>query len=164
MKHILKQFTQRQANPFIQFVKYSIAGGVATTVHIVFFFLLAWKVFPALTGDDIVVRLLGLSVAGISDALRARNSMIDNVIVFMFSNFTAYILNILWVFEPGRHHRVLEILMFYAASGVSMVVGTSLMGLLIAWFQLSTTVAFSANIATALLINYTMRKFVIFKG
>ena len=30
MKHILKQFFQREAHPIIQFIKYGIAGGLAT--------------------------------------------------------------------------------------------------------------------------------------
>jgi hypothetical protein len=37
------------------------------------------------------------------------------------------------------------------------------MGMLIAWLKLSTTVAFGSNLATALPINYAMRKFLIFK-
>jgi putative flippase GtrA len=164
MKHFLKQFTQVDAHPAIQFIKYSIAGGVATAVHISLFYTLASTLFPALTADDFIARLLHLPAADVSVALRARNSMIDNVIAFVFSNFTAYILNILWVFKRGRHHWLVEVGMFYAVSAVSIVIGTSVMGALIRYFGLTTTVAFSANLVSALFINYGMRKFVIFKG
>lgn len=164
MKHIIAQFTQRQANPVIQFIKYGISGGVATVVHVVVFFLLVWKVLPALTPEDPTVRLLGVGVIEISDAIRARNSAICQVLTFIVSNMTAYLLNIFWVFERGRHHFLVEIGMFYAVSGVSLFAGTSLMGFLILHYKLSTTVAFLANLVTALAINFVMRKFVIFKG
>jgi putative flippase GtrA len=68
------------------------------------------------------------------------------------------------VFHRGRHHWLLEIGLFYAVSGVSLVIGTTLQTALIGHFGLTTTVAFGANLVTALLINYAMRKFVIFKG
>lgn len=164
MQSILKQFTQREASPFIQFVKYAIAGGVATAVHIGSFYLLAWLVFPALKPDDIVVTVLRISAVDLSDALRARNAMIDNAIAFIFSNLTAYLINVWWVFERGRHHRVIEIGLFYMVSGLSIVIGSVLMGILITYFSLSTTVAFIAVIIVSTLINYILRKKVVFKG
>ena len=83
---------------------------------------------------------------------------------FIVANFVAYILNVWWVFEAGRHHIVIEILLFYLVSGFSMFVGTVLMGYLIRRHGVRTTYAFGTNILTALLINYAMRKFVIFQG
>jgi len=96
--------------------------------------------------------------------LRARNSMIDNGIAFIFSNMVAYVINIYWVFEPGRHPWYIQISLFYLVSGVSVVIGTALMGWLIRRFGMTTTYAFLANLVSALLINYAMRKFVIFNG
>lgn len=148
----------------LQFVKYSLAGGIATLVHIVVFHLVALTLFPALQESDAVVRLLGLNVPELDDATRALNSMLANGLTFIISNLSAYIMNVMWVFEPGRHRRSIEIGLFYLVSGVSLVVGTGLMGLLIRYFHLQTTIAFSANIISAVLINYAMRKFVIFKG
>jgi putative flippase GtrA len=164
MNDLLQQFKQRDAGPLVQFIKYGISGGVATAVHICLFYLLAWKLMPALSGNDVVAGLLHMPVQEVSDAIRSRNSMIDNFLAFLVSNLTAYILNILWVFKPGRHHPVVEIAMFYAVSGVSIFVGTSIMGFLIRYYGMMTTVAFCANLVSALLINYAMRKFVIFKG
>ncbi|MDP2990779.1 MAG: hypothetical protein Q8O57_09475, partial [Kiritimatiellota bacterium] len=89
MDGIWKQFTRREASPLIQFIKYAICGGGATTVHVIVFFLLAWLIIPALNDQDIVVRLLHLSAGDISDAVRARNAMINNALAFILSNLTA---------------------------------------------------------------------------
>jgi len=103
-------------------------------------------------------------VPAMNDAMRARNAALDNFFAFIFSNLTAYLLNIFWVFKRGRHHWLMEIGLFYAVSGVSMVIGTTIQTWMIAHMGLTTTVAFVANMVTALLINFAMRKFVIFKG
>jgi putative flippase GtrA len=99
---ILKQFMGREASPFVQFIKYGIAGGLATTTHIIIFHFAAWKFFPALQQNDAAVRLFHLSVQTMGDSMRASNAMIDNGIAFLISNFVAYILNILWVFKRDR--------------------------------------------------------------
>jgi putative flippase GtrA len=161
---LIGQFTGRKAGPLVQFVKYGISGGVATAVAIVLFSLMAWKVLPALTDRELVVRFFHLSVPALADGARARNAAVDNLVAFLFSNLTAYFLNILWVFHRGRHHWAVEIGLFYAVSGVSFIIGTTLQTWLIAHLGLTTTVSFAANLVTALLINYAMRKFVIFKG
>lgn len=153
-----------QNDNLIQFIKYALAGGLATITHIVFFHLVAWKMFPALQPQDHFVRLLGLKIRKITDTHRARNSAISNILAFIVSNAVAYITNYLWVFEPGRHSIFVEIALFYAGSGVSMALGTGLMGVLIKRFGLLTTYAFGSNIVIAVLINYALRKFVIFQG
>lgn len=148
----------------IQFIKYAIAGGVATLTHICIFHLIAWRLFPALQEHDHAVRMLKLKIVTINDYQRSRNSMIANVLAFLVANMVAYITNILWVFEAGRYHFVIEILMFYAVSGFSAFIGTGLMGVLIRRFGMLTTYAFVSNILTAVLINYAVRKFFIFNG
>lgn len=164
MKALLRQFAGQDHGPFVQFVKYGIAGCMATAVHVALFHLAAWKLFPALQASDPFVVLLDIRVPELTDVVRARNSMIDNAIAFIFSNLTAYIINILWVFKRGRHHILVEIVLFYLVSGVSIVIGTTIMGLLIRYLGWQTTIAFGANLVAALLINFAMRKFVIFKG
>jgi len=148
----------------IQFIKYALAGGVATLTHITIFHLVAWKLFPSLGPQDHAVRFFHLPIREVNDFSRARNSMIGNIIAFFFSNIVAYLINILWVFERGRHSLAIEILLFYLASGISTVIGTVLMGILIKRFGLLTTYAFASNILTAVLINYAMRKYFIFLG
>ena len=150
----------------LQFVKYGLSGGVATIVHLSVFYAMAIWVLPALTANDPVFRWLNMSgPATALDALvRAKRAALDNGTAFILSNLSAYILNALWVFKRGRHHWFVEIAMFYLVSGVSLLIGTIIQTWLIAHMGMTTTLAFGANMVTALLINYAMRKFVIFKG
>ena len=162
--NFLDQLLGNQAGPLLQFIKYGISGCIAVSIHILVFHLVAWKLFFALQADDWVVRLLKLPVQKLDDATRSRNSMIGNGIAFLISNFVAYVINIYWVFVPGRYYWVIEIALFYLVSGVAIVIGTALMGYLIRRFGMMTTYAFSANLFSALMINYAMRKFFIFNG
>lgn len=164
MQALIEQFRGKTHGPLVQFIKYGIGGGVATAVHIAVFSFMAWRVLPALTPDEWVVKLFALQVPDVPDGLRAQRAAINNVVAFMFSNLTAYLINILWVFQRGRHHWLQEVLYFYAVSGVSMLIGTSIQTYLIGRYGLTTTIAFGANLICALLINFVMRKYVIFKG
>jgi putative flippase GtrA len=161
---IIEQFMGREAGPLIQFIKYAIGGGIATLTHIVVFHLVAWRLFPSLQGNDFAVKVLKWSVVEMDDARRSRNSMIDNVLAFIVSNFVAYLINIYWVFEKGRHSVAVELGLFYLVSGISLGIGTILMGFLIRRFGIRTTYAFVSNLVTAVMINYAARKFLIFKG
>ena len=153
----------------VQFIKYGIAGGFATAVHMFIFFLMAWKVCPALTAKDPFVRLFGkfkveIPPSDIDDKKRSNHLMFNNFVAFMFSNFVAYIINILWVFQAGKYAWYTELGMFYAVSGISMAIGTALAGGLVRWARIATTYAFIANIFTSVMINYVCRKFFIFNG
>lgn len=160
---IKKQLTH-DAHPLVQFIKYGIVGGMATGVHIVTFFLVAWKLFPCLTANDITVKLLGLAVEPMSEAVRAWNALVCNVIGFCVSNVFCYILNRLIVFKPGRHHILLEFLLFFGVSAISLAIAGAVQTILIRYMGIQTTLAFGANILCALMINYATRKFIIFKG
>jgi len=164
MVSIARQFSGREHTPLVQFIKYGICGGLATAVHILIFFLCAWKLLPALRGADPLVRLFGLTVNPVVEASRAWYALADNAIAFVFSNMTAYVLNILWVFERGRHHWWIEVGLFYAVSGISLAVGSILQLFLIQHFRLETTPAFGANVVASMSINYVLRKFMVFKG
>lgn len=164
MKKILRQFFQRDAHPLVQFIKYGIAGGIATAVDVSVFYFLSLKIFPALTANDAVVKLFGLSITVIDEATRSRHYILNKAITFLFSNLTAYIVNILWVFEPGRHKRWVEVMLFYIVSIVSFALGTFLGWFVIKYFGLSTTAAYVANMVASLMINYACRKYLIFKA
>ncbi len=162
---LIKRFLSKDAGHLAQFIKYGMAGGLATLTQIVAFFALGWRVLPCLTNDDIMVRLLGMAPTAVqAGGSRALNAAIATALAFVLANAVAYTLNVLFVFKGGKHHWVLEIGLFYAVSGVSMAIGTSLQTLLIARYGIMTTLAFGTNIASALVINYAMRKFFIFKG
>jgi putative flippase GtrA len=164
MKRLMKQFLCREAHPAVQFVKYAIGGALATAVDVLVFYLVAIWLLPALAPGDPAARLLGLSVSPIAEAARSAHYVWDKIIAFMFSNFTAYVVNALWVFTPGRHSKRKEFALFYAVSATSFVLGTALGWLLIKWAGLPTTYAFVANGVASLALNYAGRKFVVFKG
>ncbi len=147
-----------------QFIKYGISGCVAVATNVLVFHLAAWKIFFALQPNDWFIKLFKLPIPELDSATRSRNSMKANVIAFMFSNLVAYLINIYWVFIPGRYSWIVEISLFYIVSGLAMVMGTMLMGYLIRQFGMLTTYAFGSNVVTAVMINYVMRKFVIFSG
>ncbi len=151
----------------MQFVKYGMCGGLATVVDMTVFFLFAWLVFPALTETDPftgLLRSVGLDIRTVSEAVRLRNYWIDKTICFLFSNFTAYVLNILFVFKAGKLKRHHELMLFYAVSLAAFFLGTAAGDLLIRFFGLDTTYSYLTAMISALLINYTGRKFFIFHG
>jgi len=160
----IRKHLGHDTHPLVQFIKYGVVGGMATTLHVVTFFLLSWLVLPSFKQDDIAVRLLGLTVPAISESTRVWNAGVCNVTGFTVSNVFCYILNRLFVFKPGRHHWTLEFLLFFSVSAISMALGTTVQSLLIKYQGAQTSLAFGINIVCALFINYAMRKFVIFKG
>jgi putative flippase GtrA len=160
----MDQFLAHETGSIFQFVKYGISGCIATLTHIIVFHLVAWKIFFALQMDDWFVRYLNIPIQELDDTTRSRNSMKSNVVAFLISNLVAYLLNIYWVFVPGRYHWIAEIGLFYLVSAVAIVIGTAVMGFLIRRFGMLTTYAFGSNIVAGLMINYAMRKFFIFKG
>lgn len=167
MKKHIQAFLSEKDNQLVQFIKYGMCGGAATIVDMTVFFLFAWLVFPALTASDPFTKLLGilnLDIREVSEAVRLRNYWIDKVICFLFSNFTAYILNVLFVFKAGKHKRHHELMLFYAVSLISFLVGTAVGAWLIKGFGLDTTYSYIAAMISALLINYAGRKFFIFHG
>ncbi len=164
---LLRQFLQREAHPLVQFIKYGIAGVVATGTHILVFFVLALWVFPAMLADTGVdawlINLLDIDMPELDAATRQRNFILNNVIAFLLANVVAYGLNFYWVFHPGRHRRHVEIALFLIVSAISLVVGVQIGVVIIRVFHATTTVAQLGNIIAAVMINYVCRKFIIFK-
>lgn len=164
MHDLLQQFLQREASPLVQFVKYALGGGVATSVDMLVFFLVAWRLLPALRADDPLVTRLHLSVRPVDEAIRSRRFIYITGIAFIFSNLTAYLINIYWVFQPGRHAWYIEVALFYAVSGISIVIGTAFGWALIRFMHFSTTASYVGKLVAALMINYVCRKYFVFNG
>lgn len=152
------------AHPIVQFLKYAFAGGIATVVHILTFYTCCWKLFPSLTQNDIVVRVLKAKVIELPAEQRARNAVYSNIVAFFASNIVCYIINRIFVFKPGEHNVVVEFLLFLAVSAIAIFLGTAIMRWLIKRFDMQTTFAFAANLVTSLMFNYVLRKFFIFAG
>lgn len=165
MNHtLLRQFAGHKAHPVIQFIKYGISGGIVTAFSMAVFAILTWKVFPSLQENELIVRLLNLQVMPMDETLRARNFAYCKIIEFMLAGLVCYFINVAWVFEPGRHSRRKELLLFYAVSLISFVVGAGLGAGLIAFFNAGAVTAYVVNMVTAVLINFAGRKYYVFKG
>ena len=86
------------------------------------------------------------------------------IIEFILANLVCYAINVAWVFEPGRHSRHKEIMLFFGVSLVGFVLGTALGTGLIIWFNAGAVTAYVANLVAAVLINYAGRKYYVFKN
>lgn len=164
VKERIRGWLAHDTHPAIQFVKYAVAGGVATGVDLGITFLLSWLVFPALKSDELLVRVLGLHVEPLDAAARSLHFAVNSGIAFIFSNVTAYTLNVLFVFKPGKHSRRKELLLFFAVSVTATLIGTGSGSLVMNAFNLSFVASLGTKVIAALLLNYAGRKYLIFKG
>ncbi|MCE9518880.1 MAG: GtrA family protein [Verrucomicrobia bacterium] len=157
VKTILSRIRQRKVPSLIQFAVYGMCGGLATLVYLVVSVLFSYKVFPAMDG-------MIVDGAPITDALRAKNLLINNCIAFALANVVAYVTNILFVFETGRHHPVLEFIYFTAVSFVSFAISQIAGPWLVSHFGVSTKFALLSNVVASALLNFVFRKFFVFKN
>ncbi len=160
----LKKILLEKNHSVIQFFKYSMCGGLAMAVDMLVFFLVAWLLFPALTEHDVLVKILHIQIEPIAEGIRSLNFVLSNIVAFLVSNMTAYILNILFVFKAGKYSRRKELGLFYLVSGISVGLGVLVGVILIKGFGFSTTSSYVAKAISTVLINYVARKFIIFKG
>jgi putative flippase GtrA len=161
---IVKKLLVQKDHAGFQFLKYAVCGGIAFATDMIVFFLVAWTLFPALTENDLFVRVFNMQVEAIPDHVRTINFCIGNIIAFAVSNLTAYVLNIFFVFKAGRHSRWKEMGLFYLVSAVSVGIGVAVGAALIQFFGLSTSTSYIAKAVSTTLINYAARKFIIFHG
>lgn len=162
----IHDFLSRKECPYTQFAKYVLCGGIAVFVDMSVFYLLGWLAFPCLQVDDPVYRLLqalGFSVQQVAPDRLIRNYWIVKVFCFAASNATVYLLNVLYVFEGGKHRRHHEVLLFFLVTLVVFLSGTWLGAWLISTMGWNTTYAYVFVLAVGVVGNYTMRKFVVFK-
>lgn len=159
-------FLRRKECPYSQFAKYVICGFISVGVDALMFYILAWLVFPCLQPGDPAARLLellGFSVRAVSDEILIRNYWIVKVICFLLSNGVVYFLNIFYVFESGRHHRVKEIALFFTISTVVFISGASLGAMLIQRFGWHMTYTYIFILSLGIAANFLLRKMVVFK-
>lgn len=160
----LVEFLQRKDNPFTQFVKYVFCGGTAVAIDTVVFYLLAWLVFPCMRASDPVARFLeyvGLEVRAATEEQLQTNYLIIKAFCFIVSNSVVYLLNTLFVFEPGRHRKPVEVALFF---------GGSLLQFVFIWIarlliQAGWEVTYSnlTMLVVGIIVNYFFRKFLVFK-
>lgn len=149
LRSIFRYLVSREAHPLVQFIKYGCCGVAATAVQIAIAYLLNhW--FPWVD-------------ASLADETRAKNQIIANLIAFVFSNTTAYVTNVLWVFESGRHSRSREFATFTLISFASFCAGLFGGPFLIHKFGINSHLSQIGLIITSAMVNFVCRKFLVFK-
>jgi putative flippase GtrA len=154
LKRTLSALHSRDAPVTFQFVKYAFCGVIASVVQLGIAILIGSTWFPTFEG------IVGYDIP---DHTREINLKIANLIAFPFANLAAYLLNVLWVFTPGRHSKTKEFCLFTLVSAISF--GTGLFGgpELIGWFGIPSWAAQIGFMVTSALVNFVCRKFLVFQ-
>ena len=161
---MVRRFLSHDSGPFAQFVKYGVIGVLSTCVQMIGFYLLAATCLKCLGADDWAVRFLGLPSVEVSDGLRAFRAAVATAGGFTVANIFCWIMNRLFVFKPGKFRWYVEFLMFFGVAALATVVALGVQSLLIRYFGMMTTAAVIVEVVASFLMNFFVRKFVIFKG
>ena len=166
---LVRKFLSHEAGPFAQFVKYGAIGVMATCVQTGVFYALAATCLKCLTADDWAVKWLGLPSVAFTgeEAWYASRGMIAaaaTAVGFVIANIFCWLMNRWFVFKPGKFKWHVELAMFFGASTLATLIALGLMKLLIDQFGLMTTLAVVVEVVVSFLVNFFIRKFVIFKG
>ena len=156
-KTIFHRVKSHDAHPTIQFLKYAFCGGLATLTLVVIVFALSQTILPAVKGMMINGQVL-------DEAVRKHNLVLNNTIAFPFSAIVGYLLNVKFVFRPGRLSKGMEIFSFCLVAAIGFFPGLWLVDYLVAHFHTDSSLATMAFIMTSFLVNFVCRKFVIFKA
>lgn len=155
---------QKQSSA-LQFIKYVLCGGISVAVDQLAFYLLGWLVWPCLRVSDPVAKLLswaGATLHEVSESELHRNYWFTKSACFLASNAVVYLLNVWFVFESGRHHRSLEILLFFGFSLVQFLY-IALGAVLIDRCGWEVTYANVTILILGIITNYFARKKIVFR-
>lgn len=160
----VRRFLSHDSGPFAQFVKYGVIGVLSTCVQMIGFYLLAATCLKCLGADDWAVRFLGSPSVEVSDGVRAFRAAVATAGGFTVANIFCWMMNRLFVFKPGKFRWYVEFLMFFGVAALATVVALGVQSLLIKYFGMMTTAAVIVEVVASFLMNFFVRKFVIFKG
>lgn len=154
----------------LQFFKYASVGGFCTLLNIVITIALSTTCLLCLTAEESHKEMFGIVTidlphvpAGFPEWRRLTYFAIASGIGFVVSNVACWLLDRWLVFTPGRHKAGRELLYFIGVSAIALAVGQLAQWLLMSQAGASAWVAFAANIASALCINFATRKLFVFK-
>ncbi len=169
MKNLIRHILSHECGPFWQFVKYGTIGVMATLVQMGIFYLLATIWLPCHTPDDPAVRFLGVPAVTFTGnepwyASRGTLTAINTAGGFIVANIFCWLMNRWFVFKPGKFKWYVEFAMFFGVATLATFVALGVMKGLIDIFGLMTTFAVVIEILVSFLMNFFIRKFVIFKG
>ena len=164
----LSRIISRDSGPFWQFVKYGAIGVASTIVQLVVFYILASTFLKCLGPDDWAVKFLGLPSAEFTgaEAWYASRGMLASAataIGFTVANVFCYIMNRTFVFTPGRFCWPIEFAMFFAAAALATLIALAVMKILIDFFGVMTSLAVVVEVAVSFIVNFFVRKYLIFK-
>ncbi|MBO5940440.1 MAG: GtrA family protein [Kiritimatiellae bacterium] len=160
----LRDFISRDSGPFAQFVKYGIIGVLSTFIQMAGFYSLAATCLKCLSADDWAVRFLFLPSVEVTDAVRAFRAAAATAAGFAVANVFCWIMNRLFVFKPGKFRWYVEFLLFFGVAALATVIALGVQSLLIRYVGMMTTMAVAVEVGVSFLLNFFIRKFVIFKG
>ena len=155
----IRKFLSHEAGPFAQFVKYGAIGVASTCVQTGIFYVLAATVLKCLGPDDWAVRFAGLPAVEL--AVRAAVATAGG---FVVANVFCWLMNRRFVFRPGRYRWFVELGMFFGTATLATVIALAVQSVLIRYAGLMTTAAVLIEVLVSFLVNFFVRKFVIFKG
>ena len=153
---IWRALMSRNAHPVLQFLKYGLCGVLAAIAHNLIMATLSLTIFPA--GKGMVV-----DGVAISEAVRSHNLVLNNAISWPFGTIVSYWLNIQFVFTPGRHSRLVEMVLFWIVGAIGFFPGAYVVKWMAEDLSLPSTIAQLGFVFTSVAVNFLMRKFVIFK-
>lgn len=135
-----------------QLFRFLCSGMLAVGVRVVFFYFFSiW--WPS-----------SLARTDLTHHERAVNNLIAICLSFLMSNLAAYLTSRAWVFQPGRHSRAQEFLIFTVVSLVGLGLGAIVGPGMIATFGISGHLALFNSLAIATVTNYLGRKYLVFSN
>ena len=164
MRAWLRGVLSPEAGPFWQFAKYGAVGVASTLVQLAVFLALASTCLMCLTPDDWAVRFLGLPAVEVSDGARAFRAAVATAVGFTAANVFCWIMNRLFVFRPGKFRWHVEFALFFGVAALATAVALGVQSLLIRHFGMMTSMAVAVEILVSFMMNFFIRKFVIFKN
>jgi putative flippase GtrA len=156
-KTIFHRIKSHDAHPTIQFLKYVVCGGMATLTLSVIVFALSQTIYPAVKGMMVNGQVL-------DEAVRKHNLLLNNSIAFPFSAIVGYVLNVKFVFKPGKLSKGMEIFLFCLVAALGFFPGLWVVDYLVGRFHVASSLATLAFITTSFMVNFVSRKFIIFKA
>ncbi|MBQ6136475.1 MAG: GtrA family protein [Kiritimatiellae bacterium] len=165
----VRKVLSHECGPFWQFVKYGAIGVMATLVQMAFFYLCASTFLRCLAPGDWAVEALSLPAAEFTGgepwfASRWFLAAAATAIGFTVANVFCWLMNRWFVFRPGRFRWYVEFGMFYSAAALATFIALSVQSLLIAWCGMMTSAAVVIEVLVSFMVNFFVRKFLIFRG
>lgn len=147
-----------------QFVRYALVGALATAVNIAVAGVCSAWVLPCLSAGDPLVVHFGFPSAAIADSLRAIRAVVCNFAGFAVANVVCWLLNRKFVFTPGRHRWHVELALFFGGSAFAVACGSATIWALVKFAGMQTTYSFLVNILVSVVVNFAVRKKLVFKN